>query len=248
MGGDSYHPAFYMNAIDAQTGAERTGWPVLIQGAPVNDPTRSSTRLRSGNGPACCSGARCTRLSDRTPTTSPTTATWSASVPAPSRKRCGPTSTGLTDSEAHLARWQRSHVRRSQSDLLDPGNGISPAKGPGSAPPAELGESVVRLNVGASGVLAAHDFFSPADAPALDANNRYLGSGGPVGLPYGSATYPELLVQAGKDGHMYLLNRLSLGGREQGTNGTDDVVRTAGPFPGQWGHWRVRRHQARWHR
>jgi hypothetical protein len=38
-GSDSYHPAFYMHALNAQTGAEQPGWPVQIQGDPVNTPT-----------------------------------------------------------------------------------------------------------------------------------------------------------------------------------------------------------------
>jgi hypothetical protein len=97
---------------------------------------------------------------------------------------------------------------------------------------------VVRLGVQPNGTLNAFDFFSPANAPYLGANDTDLGSGGPVGLPFGSAAYPHLLVQSGKDGRVFLLNRDGLGGREQGPNGTDDVVSVSGPYAarGQWGH------------
>jgi PQQ-like domain len=116
------------------------------------------------------------------------------------------------------------------------GNGASPARGKGSAPPGQLGESVVRLAVLPGGRLAARDFFSPRNAPALDASDGDLGSGGPVGLPFGTTAFPRLLVQAGKDGRVFLLNRDHLGGRMQGRGGGNDDVSQAGPFAGQWGH------------
>ena len=73
----------------------------------------------------------------------------------------------------------------------------------------------MRLAPLSSGALAARDFFSPADAPRLDAADTDFGSGGPVGLPFGTRSYPHVLVQAGKDGRIFLLNRDYLGGREQ---------------------------------
>jgi hypothetical protein len=120
--------------------------------------------------------------------------------------------------------------------FLSTGNGISPAPGPGSSPPPELGESTVRLAVQPGGSLAAADFFSPANAPTLNLADTDLGAGGPVGLPFGSSTYPDLLVQTGKDGRVFLLNRDNLGGRRQGPNGTDAAVSTNGPYQGEWGH------------
>jgi hypothetical protein len=117
------------------------------------------------------------------------------------------------------------------------GNGVSPPPGPGSRPPGELGDSVVRLSQNAStGVLTASDFFSPADAPNLDRSDSDLGAGGTIGLPFGTSTYPHLLVQAGKDHRIFLLNRDSLGGRETGPRGADNPVSIGGPYGGQWGH------------
>src|SRR5215831_17048284 len=64
------------------------------------------------------------------------------------------------------------------------GNGISPAPGPGSQPPGELAESVIRLAVNnTTGALSARDFFSPRNAPSLDASDTDFGAGGPTGLP-----------------------------------------------------------------
>ena len=114
------------------------------------------------------------------------------------------------------------------------GNGVSPPRGPGGAPPGQLAESVIRLSVGSDGTLSPQDFFSPSNAPSLDSGDIDFGSGGPTGLPFGTTTYPDLLMQAGKYGTIYVLNRDNLGGREQGPNQGDEDLASIGPFPGQW--------------
>jgi hypothetical protein len=116
------------------------------------------------------------------------------------------------------------------------GNGVSPLARAGTSPPGQLAESVVRLAVGSTGTLSAKDFFSPANAPNLDAADIDFGSGGPTGLPFGTSTYPALLMQAGKDGRIFILNRNSLGGRQQGPGGSDADLAISGPWAGQWGH------------
>ena len=108
--------------------------------------------------------------------------------------------------------------------------------GPGTSPPGDLAESVVRLAVRPGGSLAAQDFFSPENAPALDSRDIDFGSGGPVGLPFGTQKYPHLMVAIGKYGTLYLLNRDNLGGREQGPDGTDAALRAICCFAGEWGH------------
>jgi hypothetical protein len=118
------------------------------------------------------------------------------------------------------------------------GNGISPPKAPGHSPPGQLAESVIRLAVvnSTTGQLAAQDFFSPANAPTLDGSDLDYGAGGPVELPVGTQTYPNVIVQAGKDGHIFLLNANNLGGREQAPgDGNANLFRTH-PVGGQWGH------------
>ena len=114
------------------------------------------------------------------------------------------------------------------------GNGVSPAKGPGNNPPGQLAESVIRLSPDATtGVLTAQDFFSPSNAPSLDAADTDFGSGGPVGLPFGTGTYPDIMMQAGKGGEVYLLNRDNLGGRSSSDSG---ALAAIGPYAGQWNH------------
>jgi len=116
------------------------------------------------------------------------------------------------------------------------GNGVSPPARTGTSPPGQLAESVVRLGVSSTGMLSAKDFFSPANAPKLDAGDTDLGSGGPTGLPFGTSTYPALLMQAGKDGRIFILNRHGLGGRKQGPGGTDAALAVSGPWAPQFGH------------
>jgi PQQ-like domain/Abnormal spindle-like microcephaly-assoc'd, ASPM-SPD-2-Hydin len=120
--------------------------------------------------------------------------------------------------------------------FLTSGNGISPANGKGTSPPGQLAESVVRLAVNSTGSLSAKDFFSPTNAPALDAADTDFGSGGPVALPFGTTTYPNVLLQAGKDGRLFMLNRDGLGGRGQGTGGTNGDLSVTTPYGGLWGH------------
>jgi len=229
-------PHYYLYAMSAQTGTIQ--WQVPIQGAPVNEPTRPfnpfTERQRAGlllmNGSVYMSfGSYC----DFSPyigyvagvnTSSHAVTLWTDEA-------------GLTDTQAGI--WLGGGGLMSDGSgriFVSTGNGVSPAPGPGGSPPSELGGSVIRLNVAAGGALSAADFFSPANAPTLDAADLDFGSGGPVGLPFGTANYPGLLVQAGKDGRVFLLNRNSLGGREQGPGGTDAAVSQAGPFGGQWGH------------
>ena len=145
--------------------------------------------------------------------------------------------TGVTDNQAGI--WQSGGGVMSDGSgrlFVTSGNGISPAPGPGGRPPGQLAESVIRLAVRRGGALVARDFFSPADAPALDAGDVNFGAGGPVGLPFGTRRYPHVLVQAGKDGRIFLLDRDNLGGREQGPGQSDKTLSVTAPYHGQWGH------------
>jgi outer membrane protein assembly factor BamB len=113
-----------------------------------------------------------------------------------------------------------------------------PKQGPGNSPPeGRLGESVVRLGVQPDGNLKALDFFSPFDSKLLDEKDIDLGSSAPTGLPSEFATpnVPHPLLQEGKYGRVYLLNRDDLGGMQQGPGGADNVVEELGPYGGVWG-------------
>jgi outer membrane protein assembly factor BamB len=117
--------------------------------------------------------------------------------------------------------------------FVSSGNGVSPSTGTaGTSPPGQLAESVIRMSVNSSGTLRASDFFSPSNASSLDAADTDYGAGGPVGIRYAFGSYPNVLVQVGKDGRIFLLNRDSLGGRHS----TDQDLFVTKNYGGEWGH------------
>jgi hypothetical protein len=136
--------------------------------------------------------------------------------------------------------------------LFESGNGFGGATyprspTPGSSPPADLADSVVRLVVQPDGSLKAKSFFSLYDNPTVDAHDWDL-AGSPVALPpeFATSKYPHLLVATGKEGVVYLLDRDHLGGAgeapgrrdlvvgEYGPNG--EVISSAGVWPGNGGY------------
>ena len=74
------------------------------------------------------------------------------------------------------------------------------------------GDSYLKLST--SGGLSLLDYFSPFNSEALYAADLDLAAGGPILLPdsVGSAAHPHLLVGAGKDGEIYLIDRDNMGG------------------------------------
>lgn len=75
----------------------------------------------------------------------------------------------------------------------------------------DFGDSIIKLALG-SGNLSLLDYFTPSDEGFLFAFDVDLGSGGVLLLPDEPGTYPHLLVQAGKEGAIYLVNRDKMGG------------------------------------
>ena len=76
--------------------------------------------------------------------------------------------------------------------------------------PTNFGDSFIKLQ-GTN--LALLDYFTPWDQASLNAGDVDLGSGGALLLPdsVGSANHPHLLVGAGKDGRVFLLDRDNMG-------------------------------------
>jgi hypothetical protein len=202
-------------ALSASTGAVQ--WKVPVQGSPANDPSRPFNPLTERQRPGLLLMGGSVYMAfasycDFSPfvgyvvgvnTSTKALTMWTDEA-------------GVTDDQAGI--WQSGGGLMSDGTgriIVSTGNGVSPAPGPGTSPPGQLGNSVVRLAAGSDGSLAAQDFFSPANAPALDVNDQDLGSGGPVGLPFGTSSYPHLLVVAGKDGRVFLLNRDGRGGDQR---------------------------------
>ena len=239
-GQNAASPHYYLHALDANTGAERPGWPVTIQGSPSNDPSntfdtedelqRPGLLLQNGSVYMAFSG-HCDITPFRGYVVGVNTSTQALHMWT---SEAGPNASGA-------GIWQSGGGIVSDGNggmFVATGNGVTPPVGPGTSPPAALSEALVHLAVGPDGAISAKDFFAPADAGTLDLNDQDLAAGGPVALPdaqFGSATYPHLMVEIGKGGTLYLLNRDSLGGRGQGPGGGDQVLGET-TLTGDWGH------------
>ncbi|MFI8825347.1 choice-of-anchor D domain-containing protein [Streptomyces sp. NPDC053431] len=240
-GADVQHPSWYVHAIDPATGGERSGWPVKVAGAPVNDPGRAFNPYTAAQRPGLLLmdgsvyagfASHCDRGPYVGYVLGVNTATRKTTLWATENSSANGMA-GIWMSGGGLVSDGPGRI------LFSTGNGVTPAPGPGNMPPGQLSESVVRLGVNSDGTMSAQDFFSPSNANQLDLNDTDLGSGGPVALPatpFGTSAHPKLLVQIGKDGRLFLLDRDDLGGRGQGPGGTDKVLGTFGPYEGVWGH------------
>src|SRR5260370_5086194 len=97
----------------------------------------------------------------------------------------------------------------------------------------DYGDSFVKLSV--SNQLGVADYFSPSNQAAMALNDQDLGSGGPMLLPdsAGSAAHPHLMVGAGKEGTIYLVDRDNMGHFSATTN---SIVQTLiGAIGGSFG-------------
>ncbi len=236
--GSSGLARWYMDAVDVTTGAEEPGFPVLLSGAAQNAPAQAFQAKTELQRPGllllegvvyAAFGSDC----DITPwqgwvfgvsTAGVVKARWVADATG--------NGAGIWQSGAGLTSDGPGSI------LLSTGNGGAPSTPtPGATPPANLGESIVRLQVQSDGSLKPIDFFAPFDADTLDTWDADFASGGVTGLPeayFGTPAIPRLAVAVGKDGYVYLLNRDNLGGIGQGPSGSDDVVQRIGPYGGVW--------------
>ena len=246
---------WYLQAVNAATGAEVSGYPVPITGTPSNTPGVPFNISYSQQRPALLLLGGTVYMAfasdcDYTPyrgivvgvstTTHAITTMWSDE-------------SGIgTDQDSQAGIWQSGAGLVSLGPgniVLATGNGVSPQPAASGHPPATLSESVVGLTVGSNGDLTPTQFFAPANAANLDANDNDLGSGGPVALPssyFGTSAHPQLLVQVGKDGRIFLLDAADMGGFKQGTGGGDAMLQELGPYGGVWGHPAVYGGQGGW--
>jgi len=237
ISGDSGPSEIEMHAVDMTSGDEEPGWPVVFQGTASNDPTSTfnATNLISRPSLLLLNGvvyAGLGSLCDTEPFQG-----WVIGVSTATARL-----STLWTTEPHAAAWGAGgSVWQSGSGLVSDGpntmllvtgNGVTPPAGGGQAepPPGDLGNAVARLTVEPDGSLQTTDFFAPADAASLNYDDLDQGSGGIAALPdqMGRANHPHLLVQAGKSGIVYLLDRDNLGGEAQGPGGSDAAVQEFG--------------------
>ncbi len=104
---------------------------------------------------------------------------------------------------------------------------LSVANGPfdayGEEPGSNFSDSVVKLKPGAHGIALA-DFFTPFNQANMAKDDLDLGSSGVLLLPDQPGSYPHLAITSGKNGHIYLLNRDTLGGYSVGLKNNPQAV------------------------
>jgi hypothetical protein len=110
-----------------------------------------------------------------------------------------------------------------------------------SAPPftssTDYGESVMAFNI-ANGQLTPTDEFTPFNYLTLNTHDWDQGSGGLLMLPVQQGAYPHLLITAGKEGRITLLNRDNLGGYASGASSNTNAVQDiSGVVPQAQGFW-----------
>jgi hypothetical protein len=93
----------------------------------------------------------------------------------------------------------------------------------------DFGDTVLKMNL-ANGWLDWADYFTPSDQSFLNTNDLDLGSGGVVLLPDQQSATPHLLLAAGKEGVIYLVNRDNMG---QFNSTMDNVVQEISTAIGQ---------------
>jgi hypothetical protein len=220
-------PIFRLHALDALTGAETLGGPVVIApsvsgSAPdaVNGIVKLSPRdhkQRAGllllNGIVYVGFS--SYLEDET-------SQWHGWIVAYNAATLAQTGVFCVSPNGHgggvwmsgngLAADQLDPVNRPYGRLfVATGNGDYSATAPYSNN-MDYGDSVVALDL-TNGIPTVTDAFAPYDAVLIANMDRDQGSGGVLVLPaQASSVFPNLLVQAGKSGTLYLLNRDALGG------------------------------------
>ncbi len=231
-------PSMYMEAVDVANGRAVRGFPVLIRGAATDDPAESFNAddelqrpgLALVNGVVYAAfGSHCDLGKwlgwvIGVSTAGKTTDMWSDEIHQPPGGDGGIWGSGgglVVDGSGNL--------------FFATGNGTVAPFGPAKTNPQPdgLGNCVVKLSTKDKRLKLA-DYFCPYNAALLTTNDEDLGSGGTMGLPasFGTPKTPDLLVAAGKEGTVYLLNRDDLGGMTKQL--PDSVVQEVGPFGGVW--------------
>jgi hypothetical protein len=111
------------------------------------------------------------------------------------------------------------------------GNGIFD-QGTGMSMQNDYGDSVLSLSRGGTTAMQVNGWFSPDDEVNLEAADADLGSGAPVLLPDQSTGPQHLLVQLGKEGIIYLIDRDNMG---QFTTTNGQIIQNFSGSGGIWG-------------
>jgi len=248
-GGAGGATEWFMHAVNVQTGSTPSGWPaggVQIQGNADNDSGTAFNGEYQTQRPGlvlvdgvvyAAFGSQCDYdnwegwLVGVSESTASITTMWS------SEEDVSDIGTGKPGGGI----WQSG-----SAPVVDSNGDIFVATGNGDIPSSPepdtdsavttYGEAVVELHADSSGQLQVVDWFISANAVSLNSQDGDLGSGGPVALPasMGSPEEPNVLLEVGKQGLLYVLNGSALGGYQEGQGGADDVPAEVSLSGGVW--------------
>ncbi|MFZ3217886.1 MAG: chitobiase/beta-hexosaminidase C-terminal domain-containing protein [Candidatus Acidiferrales bacterium] len=130
--------------------------------------------------------------------------------------------------------------------FVSTGNGDYPATGnvvpnPAPAPSAsvDFGDSIVQLTTSSTGQITPTDYFTPYNSASLDSGDTDLGSGGVLIPPNQGGPYPHILIEVGKQGRIYVINRdaMTSDGSHHCNNCSSDpeIIQTVNGNGGLWG-------------
>jgi outer membrane protein assembly factor BamB len=185
-----------LHALDLATGAERPPGPVVVAataGPLVFDPAHHLGRpglLLSGGVVYAAFSSHCDH---------PPAHGWVFAYDAATLR--------LKDALVTTPEGEHGGVWMSGAGLAaDEAGAVFLATGNGSVSERDVSQSLLRLDLRA-GRLVAGDRFTPANHALLTRHDQDLGSGGVVLLPDQPGPHPHLLVHAGKEGRICLLDR-----------------------------------------
>ena len=200
---ESGHYFQRLHALDVATGAERTGSPVEIKvNGPISfDPLIHGQRpgLLLQNGQVYIAWASHCDIGAYHG--------WIMSYNKTTLKQTGVLN--LTPNGSLGGVWQSGAGPAADSTgvYFATGNGTFDADQGGG----DYGDSILRLSAPAGGKLPVKDFFTPYNQDILNNTDADLGSGGVVLLPNQTGPYKHLLIQAGKEGSIYVIDRDGMG-------------------------------------
>ena len=79
-----------------------------------------------------------------------------------------------------------------------------------SGDPSDFGDSIVKLSVNRQGIQLT-DYFTPYNQGNLEGGDEDVGSGGVLVLPDQPGSHPHELIQSGKEGSIYVVDRDNMG-------------------------------------
>ncbi len=95
----------------------------------------------------------------------------------------------------------------------------------------DAGDTVLKLALQSSGLVLL-DYFTPSNQSQLFSDDTDLGASGPMLPPSQSgATDPDLIVEGGKDGKFYVINRDNMGKFNASANSNVETVTLGSPDP-----------------